>query len=128
MTKILIVDDDADFVESTGVLLASKGYEVVSAPDGEQGCSRAREERPDLMLLDVMMTHDAEGFDTVRKLKETPETAQIPVILITGIRKAKSLPFGFEPDDKLLPVKAVMEKPVKPEDLLERIQAALQNA
>jgi CheY-like chemotaxis protein len=125
MTKILIVDDDPSFVESTSALLETKGYSVISAPNGQQGCAKARSEAPDVMLLDVMMSHDTEGFETVRKLREDPQTKHLPVILITGIRKAKTLPFRFEPDEDWLPVKAVLEKPVKPDELLHSVQAAL---
>jgi len=125
MAKILVVDDDPEFVAATGAILEGEGYSVVSAPNGEKGYAAAKKEKPDLMLLDVMMTHDTEGFDIVRKLKEDPETAKLPVIMITGIRKAKTLPFRFEPDDDWLPVKAVLEKPVKPETLLQHVRQAI---
>jgi CheY-like chemotaxis protein len=95
MAMILVVDDDADFQEAQVTLLQAKGYTVISAPDGEQGYQKAKSHKPDLMLLDVMMTHDSEGFDLARKLKEDPATRDIPVIMITGIRKAKKLPFSF---------------------------------
>jgi CheY-like chemotaxis protein len=125
MAKILMVDDDADFVEATSTLLRAKKYTVVSAPNGEEGYKKAKSEKPDLMLLDVMMTHDSEGFEIARRLKEDPATKTIPVIMITGIRKAKGLPFGFEPDADWLPVKAVLEKPVKPDELLKKIEEVL---
>jgi CheY-like chemotaxis protein len=125
MATILVVDDDADFQEAQVTLLQAKGYTVISAPDGEQGYQKAKSQKPDLMLLDVMMTHDSEGFDLARKLKEDPATRDIPVIMITGIRKAKKLPFSFEPDEDWLPVKAVLEKPVHPDVLLKHIAEAL---
>ena len=99
MAKILVVDDDADLVEATSNLLRAKNYTVVSALNGEEGYAKAKEEKPDLMLLDVMMTHDSEGFEIARRLKEDPATKSIPVIIISGIRKVKGLPFGFDPDD-----------------------------
>ncbi len=125
MSKILIVDDDVELVDATRALLEAKGYTVETAGNGEEGFARATAARPDLMLLDVMMTHDTEGFDIVRRLGAEPATRGLPVIIITGIRKAKSLPFRFEPDDDWLPVKAVLEKPVKPEDLLRHVEGAL---
>ena len=64
--KILIVDDDADFVKSTSDLLAAHGYDVLSAPDGAAGLELARRERPDLMVLDVMMATQTEGFEIAR--------------------------------------------------------------
>ena len=122
---ILIIDDDADFVEATSVLLEAKGYTVTSAPNGAEGHTMAASLKPDLMLLDVMMTYDSEGLDVATKLKQDPATHGIPVILITGIRRAMTLPFGLEADDDTLPVKAVLEKPVKPELLLSTIEKAL---
>ena len=125
MSKILIVDDDHELIDSLTTLLKANGYEIISAFNGETGYTMAKNEKPDLMLLDVMMSHDLEGFDIVKKLKKNPDTNNIPVIIITGIRKEKTLPFKYEPDDDWLPVKAVMEKPVKPEDLLNNIKEAL---
>jgi two-component system alkaline phosphatase synthesis response regulator PhoP len=125
MAKILVVDDDIDFLEAQKTLLQAKGYTVFGAPNGDEGYQKAKTEHPDLMLLDVMMTYDSEGFDLARKLKEDPATRQIPVIMITGIRKAKGLPFSFEPDEDWLPVKAVLEKPVKPDELLKTVEEGL---
>jgi CheY-like chemotaxis protein len=124
-TKILVVDDDVDFQEATSTLLEAKGYDVVTASNGEEGYQKAKTEKPNVMLLDVMMAHDSEGFDVARKLKEDPATSKIPVIMITGIKKAKGLPFSFEPDPDWLPVKAVLEKPVKPDELLKTVKDAL---
>ena len=128
MAKILIVEDDVGLAEATKVVLEAKGYSVILAHNGTDGFQTARREKPDLMLLDVMMAHDSEGFEVARQIKDDPETRAIPVILLTGIRKAKNLPFGFEPDEDWLPVKAVLEKPVKPETLLKTIQQALKAA
>lgn len=124
MAKILIVDDDPEFIDATRALLETEGYAVISAPDGKRGYGKARSEKPDLMLLDVMMTHLTEGFDTVRTLKEDPRTKSLPVIIVTGIRKEKTLPFRYEPDDDWLPVEAVLEKPVDPSELLKHIKQA----
>jgi CheY-like chemotaxis protein len=126
--KMLVVDDDIDFQEATTTLLEAKGYAVVTASDGEEGYQKAKTEKPDLMLLDVMMAHDSEGFDVARKLNEDPATKDIPIIMITGIKKAKGLPFSFEPDQDWLPVKAVLEKPVKPDALFSAIKNAMEGA
>ena len=119
--KILIVDDDAEFREAMGTLLQAKGYTVVSADNGQEGFKMAKSETPNLILLDVMMTHKSEGFDIARSLKNDNATREIPVVMITGIRREMNLPFGFEPDSDWLPVKAVLEKPVKPEVLLKAV-------
>jgi CheY-like chemotaxis protein len=125
MAKILLVDDDVDFLNATKMVLQSKGHSVQTAANGAEGYKAAKSMPPDLMLLDVMMAHDSEGFETARKLKEDPETRGVKVILVTGIRKAKDLPFGFEPDEDWLPVKSILEKPVKPDKLLKAVDAAL---
>ncbi|MDH7598450.1 MAG: response regulator [Sedimentisphaerales bacterium] len=123
--KILIIDDDPDFVDAITNLLDAKGYEVASASNGKDGIQKARQEGPDLILLDVMMTTRSEGFDVARELKADPQLMSIPVVLVTGVRKEMNLPFGFEPDSQWLPVKAVLEKPVKPEVLLKTIEEGL---
>lgn len=123
--KILLVDDDADFVESNKDLLESEGYRVVVAYDGASGLEMAKQERPDLMILDVMMATQTEGFEVSRKIPETPGLKNMPVLLVTGIRKAMHLPFGFEPDDTWLPVQNVLEKPVAPERLLAEVKRLL---
>jgi CheY-like chemotaxis protein len=97
----------------------------VTAYDGESGLEKAKQERPDLMLLDVMMAHDSEGFEISRKIPEQPELKEMKVILVTGIRKEKELAYRFEPDETWLPVDRVLEKPVPPEKLLEEIKREL---
>ena len=123
--KILLVDDDRDFVESNKDLLEAQGYAILTAYDGAAGLELARRERPDLMILDVMMATDTEGFEISRKIPETPELRQMKVLLVTGIRKAMHLPFGFEPDESWLPVNEIMEKPIRPEKLLAKIEKLL---
>jgi CheY-like chemotaxis protein len=125
MAKILVVDDDAELVEATRAVLEAKGHAVLAASNGEEGYRKAVDEKPDVVLLDVMMTHDSEGFEIARRLRENEATKKLPVILVTGIRRAKNLPFSFEPDEDWLPVKLVLEKPVKPEALLASIASAL---
>lgn len=119
--RVLIIDDDADFVDATSNLLDAQGYEIVSAPNGKVGIAKAKEKQPDIILLDVMMTHDTEGFEVARELHKDPKLKNVPVIIITGVRKEMSLPFGFESDDEWLPVKGVLEKPVKPNVLLKTV-------
>jgi len=120
--KILIVDDDSDFREAMSDLLDAKGYTVLSASDGKSGFDVAKKENPDLILLDVMMSSKTEGFDIAKSLQSDSSTKNTPVIIITGIRKDMNLSFGFEPDSDWLPVKAVLEKPVKPEVLLKSVE------
>jgi len=119
--KVLIIDDDPELVDAASNLLDAQGYRVDSAPNGKIGIAKARELRPDIILLDVMMTRKTEGFEVARELNKDKDLKNIPIIMITGVRKEMSLPFGFEPDDTWLPVKGVLEKPVKPDVLLKAI-------
>jgi len=120
--KILVVDDDPDFVDAVTTVLESRGYAVTSAADGAEGFRKAKAENPDLILLDVMMATKTEGFDAARQLKTDKDTSRIPVVLVTGIRKEMNLPFGFEPDEEWLPVGAVLEKPVLPDILIKTVE------
>ena len=120
--KVLMIDDDNEFVEAISNLLDAKGYEVISASNGKEGIDLARLENPDIILLDVMMTTKSEGFDTARQIQQDAKINNIPIIMITGIRKEMNLPFGFEADQDWLPVKMILEKPVKPEVLLKAIE------
>jgi len=119
--KVLIIDDDADYREATVNMLEAKGYEVSTAENSEQGFAAALAKQPDIILLDVMMTHKSEGFDLARSLQKESATKNIPLIIVSGVRREMNLPFGFEPDKEWLPVKAVLEKPIKPELLLKTI-------
>lgn len=120
--KILIIDDDPEFVDAISNLLDAKGYEVSSASNGKEGLQYARQQRPDLILLDVMMTTRSEGFEVAREFQADEGLKAIPIVMVTGVRKEMNLPFGFEPDSDWLPVKAVLEKPIKPEVLLKTIE------
>lgn len=120
--KILIVDDDPDFREAMSTLLEIKGYDVSTASGGEEGFLKAMEIFPDLIVLDVMMTYKTEGIDVAHKIQSETSLKGTPVLLTTGIRKDMNLSFKLEPDQDMLPVKEVLEKPVKPEILLSAIE------
>ena len=120
--KILIIDDDVEYVDAMTNLLDARGYAVTSAQDGKAGLEAARAQMPNLIILDVMMTTKSEGFDVARELQKIEGLKDTPVVMITGVRKEMNLAFGFEPDRDWLPVKAILEKPVKPEVLLKTIE------
>jgi DNA-binding response OmpR family regulator len=126
--KILLVDDDVDFVESNKDLLEAYGYQVFTAHDGAAGLELAKKELPDIMILDVMMATHVEGFEVARKIPETPELKNMHVLLVTGIQQDMHLPFGFDPDETWLPVDRVLEKPIAPTRLLSEIQKVLGEA
>jgi len=120
--KVLVIDDDNEFVEAMTNVLDAKGYDVDSAPNGKVGIAKAKERKPDIILLDVMMTTKSEGFDVARELNKDKKLKGVPIIMITGVRKEMKLPFGFEPDETWLPVKGILEKPVRPDVLLKTVE------
>ena len=120
--KVLIIDDDVEYVDAMTNLLDARGYTVASAHNGKDGVAAAKANRPDLVILDVMMTSTSEGFDVAREFHDDADLKEVPIIMITGVRKEMNLPFAFEPDSEWLPVKALLEKPVKPEVLLKTIE------
>jgi CheY-like chemotaxis protein len=125
MATILLIDDDMDFKAATSIVLKSAGHTIITAASGEEGFRKAKAEKPDIILLDVMMASPDEGFVFARKFREDGEISRIPVILVTGIKKIRGLPFSYEPDEDWLPVKAVLDKPLKPELLFKTIDAEL---
>ena len=124
--KILVVDDDGSFIESIRDLLEAYGYQVCSAQDGAAGLEMARQEKPDIMILDVMMRTDTEGLDVARRVREIPELAGMGVVLVTGVTRALHLPTDLTPDEHWLPVDRVLEKPVSPERLIKELERVMQ--
>lgn len=120
--KILIIDDDQDFAEAIRMLLEAHHYSVIHASNGLEGFQRAKDESPDLILMDMIMTYKTEGAETAKALASDAAVRCIPVIMVTGARKEINLPFDLKPDEKILPVKAVLEKPVNPEALLKAVK------
>jgi len=122
---ILIVDDDADFVEATRVVLESAGYAVESASNGKEGLAHLKKGGADLLVLDVMMTHDTEGFHIAQEIRANPATAKVPIVMLTGISQKTGFAFSPETDADYMPVDAFLEKPVDPDVLLQTIAKAL---
>lgn len=125
--KILVADDDVQLVDSVKTLLESAGYQVFYTYKSEKIVETVKDVRPDLILLDVMFAGESgpDGFEVSRELHGEPLLKDIPVLILSGVRKVMNLPFKYEPDDRWLPVKAFIEKPVKPNLLLEEIKKVL---
>lgn len=120
---VLLVDDDADFVEMHRVLLEQNGYTVRVAYSGRQCLEAVAASRPDLIILDMMMESQADGFDVSRELRNSEHTKTIPLVMITSMNDA--IPFRIEPDRTWLPVDALLEKPLDPHLLLDVVGRAL---
>jgi two-component system alkaline phosphatase synthesis response regulator PhoP len=122
--RILLVDDDVDFVESTRIVLESKPYDVIVAKNGDEGLKKAKEAKPDLIILDVIMPVK-DGFTAAEQLKRDPELSRIPTIMLTAFAEKHaeaSIPvsrgFTLEAEDYI-------EKPVSPQELLARVEKQL---
>ncbi len=125
MAKILIIDDDADIVEAVKIVLESKGYTIITANEGDAGYKKAEAERPDLVILDVMMKTKDQGFQISYKLKNNPELSKIPILMLTSVGRETGFRFNKETDADYLPVEEFIEKPIKPKDLLVKIEKLL---
>ncbi len=117
--KILIVDDDVDTLRLVGLMLQRQGYQISAATNGKQGLSKAIEEQPDLILLDVMMP-DMDGYEVTRQLRQNPVTAATPIMLFTAKTQLDDKVAGFEvgADDYLT-------KPTHPSELQAHVKALL---
>lgn len=122
--KVLLVDDEKEFVEVTQVLLESNDFDVVTAHSAEEGKKKAVEEKPDVIILDVMMETRTAGFDAARWLREREETNTIPIIMLTAVNQ--EVPWRFESDEVWLPVDEFLDKPVSPEKLLAEVKKAVE--
>ncbi|MBI5822414.1 MAG: response regulator [Chloroflexi bacterium] len=120
--KILIIDDDVDTLRLVGLMLQRQGYNISAASNGSQGLAKALEERPDLILLDVMMP-DMDGFEVTRRLRKNPATVSIPILMFTAKTQLDDKVTGFEvgADDYLT-------KPTHPTELQAHVKALLVRA
>jgi two-component system, OmpR family, alkaline phosphatase synthesis response regulator PhoP len=126
-SRILMVDDDQVLVEATKLVLESRDYQVLVAYDGESGLAIASAEKPDLIILDVIMP-DKDGFAVCEELKANPELANIPVLMMTSFAKDKGTTNIPVSDGFSLEAEGYVDKPVSPERLLGLVEKMLQNA
>ncbi len=132
MAKILIIDDDTDFVTGMRILLQSRGHELVAAFNGEEGLTRVKDTNPDLIVLDVMMDTRTEGFHVSLRLRDRAPDSEfapwrnVPILMLTSIHQTTRLRFG--PDEDYLPVDALLEKSVRFDVILEKIEDLLKGA
>ena len=125
--KVLIVDDDPDFVSAIEALFRSSGCEVRSACNGEEGLQLAKAYRPDLILLDVMMRERTEGFFTLQEIRRSSVLRQTPVIVVSSIYADQPV-FRVSPEAGWLPANLFLPKPVDPARLLEEARRLMDSA
>ena len=120
--KILIIDDDIDLVEALRLTLESEGFEVIDAQDGKKGLQKIKDEKPDLVLLDVMMGTQDEGFHVAYQIRNQEESADLPIIMLTAVGQETGFSFDKEKDEDYLPVDEFIEKPINPDTLIELVK------
>ena len=127
--KLLIIDDDPEYVEGIQSTLEKAGYSVDVAYNPKDGFTALETKKYDLLLLDIMMGRGAEGVMVARKINKDPELRQIPVLIITGIREQMAFLFPGQPvHPRFLPTDELLEKPVDPDLLLEKVSHLLSEA
>jgi DNA-binding response OmpR family regulator len=123
MTKILVVDDDHDFVKIITMILQSHNYAVITAANGGQALAAMRQEKPDLVILDVMMSYILDGLDVRRTMAEDKDLKNIPVIMATSLTATRAQ--GTLPSDEYVPESHWIHKPIDPDKLLEQVKIVM---
>ncbi len=125
MARILIVDDDPDIVESVAMVLRKNNHEVIEAYGGEEGLEKAKKEKPDAIILDVMMP-DKDGYEVCKELKADANYSDIPILLLTAVVSqipstsyTHRMGMETEADD-------YVDKPVEPSELVRLVERLLE--
>ncbi len=128
-TRLLIIDDDPDYVDGIKSILEKADYEVDVAYNPKDGFEALETGKYDLLLLDIMMGRGAEGVMVARKISKDPVLRETPVLIITGVREQIAFLFPGQPvHPRFLPTDELLEKPVDPDLLLEKVEALLKEA
>ncbi len=123
--KIMIIDDDIDLVEAMRITLETDDYEVIDAQEGQKGLEILKKEKPDLLILDVMMGTLDEGFHIAYQIRNDEEIKDIPILMITAVGAQTGFDFDKQRDQDFLPVNEFIEKPVNPQILLDTVKRNL---
>ncbi|MEW6508478.1 MAG: response regulator [Bacteroidota bacterium] len=120
MALIAIIDDDPDILDASTLVLKSKGHDVVTANNPNDGYNIVKTKKPELIILDVMMDEPDDGFYLAQKFRK--EGILIPILMYTSVSKAIGLDFG---KSEMVPVDDFVEKPISPEELVNKVEALL---
>jgi len=126
--RVLVIDDDPDVLATTRLFLESRGHEVLTAPGPDEGMRQLETEKPDVVILDIMMPHSTEGFHWLWSARRhaDPAVREVPVIVVTSIHQTTPIRFHEGDADETgdyLPAQAFLEKPVDPDELAAKIEA-----
>jgi DNA-binding response OmpR family regulator len=125
MPRILLVDDDKDFLFTVRLVLEAEGFKVETATTPDEGIEKVLAIQPDLVVLDVIMLGGLEGFEVARALREEHNLVELPILMLTAIHSVKEVPYRFAPHEEYLPVDVFMDKPIDPDLLVSTIQEML---
>ena len=120
MAKIAIIDDDPDIIDASSLVLTSKGHEVITANNPDDGYKIVKENSPDLIILDVMMNEPDDGFFLAQKFRKNNITT--PIIMYTSVSKSTGIDYGVS---EMVPVNEYVEKPISPAQLIEKVEKLL---
>jgi CheY-like chemotaxis protein len=123
MAKILVVDDDPDFVSAAKIILENNQHEVIAAASGDAGYQRARDDKPDLVILDVIMDTVLDGLSVSQRMHDDADLVNIPIIMVTSIANTDYA--ELFPTDEFIHINAFLSKPISPEELIRQVNKYL---
>jgi CheY-like chemotaxis protein len=126
--RILIIDDDVDFIDLNRAVLENSDFEVVTAFSGREGMDKVKFEAPDLILLDLMMEKHDTGFSFAKTIKADPRYKDIPILMISSVAGETGYDFSQDLDGYWMKTDGFINKPVAPEELVKRINSLLEGA
>jgi len=121
MALIAVIDDDHDILDASSLVLTAKGYEVITADNPDDGYKIVKKQKPDLIILDVMMNEPDDGFFLAQRFRK--EHLETPIIMYTSVSKALGLEFAA---GEMVPVDEFIEKPISPDTLIDKVEKLLQ--
>ncbi|MCX8021687.1 MAG: response regulator [Syntrophorhabdaceae bacterium] len=125
-TKILLVDNDVDFVDLHKAVLENNGFDVAVAYAGREVMDKVKFEQPDIIVLDLMLEKHDTGFGVAKALKADPVYKKIPILMITAVLGETGMDFSQELDGYWMKTDDYMNKPFTPEELVGRIKKLLE--
>lgn len=123
--KILLIDNDIDFIEMNKAVLEHNGFEVFSAYNSREGYELASLEKPDIIVLDLMMEEHDSGFTLAKRLKQDPAMKHIPILMLTAVADRTGFEFSQQKDGYWMKTDAFIDKPCPPKDLMAKIEEML---
>jgi len=125
MPKILVIDDDESLLVAMRLTLQGHGFQVETAMTPEEGINKVLSARPDLVILDVIMSTGYEGFEVARTIREEHKLVELPIVMLSNVHSVKKIPYRFAPDADYLPVDVFLDKPSDLEEVIPTIKEVL---